>query len=181
MAYNFKNALVNLNEEIRKSGGGGSDIPAIKLDVSQLKIDVSQLQVSMTAVKSSVSNVSAQVAAIQATLESLNPSTIERKIGTWIDGSDLFEKTIDLGSDVALTENVWAETNVNIGETFGGFIFIVGCEGTSADGIYKGQLQVRGDTGNLLQIVSSGVSSTVRYLTLKYKKVTTQNKKGGKK
>lgn len=78
MAYNFRNVLVNLNEEIRKSGGGG-EIPAIKLDVSQLKV--------------SMASVSAQVADIMQTLQNLNPSTTEKCIGKWVDGTtDLYEK-----------------------------------------------------------------------------------------
>ena len=88
MAYNFKNALVNLNEEIRKGGGGGGgQIPALQLAVSQL-------QISMTQVKASVANVSAEVNAIKQTLANLSPSENEHIVGKWIDGSDLYEKTI---------------------------------------------------------------------------------------
>lgn len=83
MAYNFKNALVNLNEEIRKNNSGG-DLPAVKLAVSQL-------QVSMAAVKSSVASVSEEVQRIKSDLQSLSSySETPQKIGTWLDGRSVY-------------------------------------------------------------------------------------------
>lgn len=108
MAYNFKNALVNLNEEIRKSGGGGgSDLPAVKLAVSQL-------QVSMAAVKSSLSAVSSDVATIKATLESLQTygSSIVTigKSGT----NDVKRWTITFeGGQKSISPNSWLDTGIS--------------------------------------------------------------------
>lgn len=101
MAYNFRNALVNLNEEIRKSGGGGGgQIPALQLAVSQLQVSVSQLQVSMADVKSSVVNVSSRVEAIHRTLTELSTyeNTTDVTIGQTPDGKEVMRHQFSFDS-----------------------------------------------------------------------------------
>lgn len=43
-------------------------------------------------------------------------STTERKIGTWIDNSDVYEKTLSLDEAVTLASNAWTSTGVKSGE-----------------------------------------------------------------
>lgn len=173
MAYNFKNALVNLNEEIRKSGGGGSDLPAVKLAVSQL-------QVSMAAVKSSVASVSAQVADIMQTLQNLNPSTSEKEIGVDIDGvTPIYERTWDLSeSPVALTNGNWVD--VLSGTDIAG---LRGYEIWSGEGLMTtGLCEIQVVSGTVKVEMNYNGSRSVWRLTLKYvKAVSNVKKKGGKK
>jgi hypothetical protein len=55
-----------------------------------------------------------------------NFSLDEQPAGTWIDGSIIYSKVIDLGSDTNLTQNAWFDTGIdtdanNIKSTFGAF------------------------------------------------------------
>lgn len=172
MAYNFKNALVNLNEEIRKSGGGG-DLPAIKLAVSQL-------QVSMAAVKSSVASVSAQVADIMQTLQDLNPSTTEKEIGVDIDGiTPIYERTWDLSeSPVALTNGNWVD--VLTGTDITG---LRGYEIWSGEGLMiTGLCEIQVASGAVKVEMNYNGSRSVWRIMLQYvKAASNQTKKGGKK
>lgn len=118
MAYNFKNVLVNLNEEIRKGGGGGGDLPAVKLDVSQLKIDVSKLQVSMAAVKGSVAIVSGEVDRIKGILSDLMSYTASDKvqIGTWSDGRPVWRQVFTFDSEISVSNSTWTTTTIPKGD-----------------------------------------------------------------
>jgi hypothetical protein len=41
-------------------------------------------------------------------------STEEQVIGTWIDGKTIYEKTIDLGETVSISNTNWTQTGVDI-------------------------------------------------------------------
>ena len=166
MAYNQKNIIVNLIEEARKGGGGGGQIPALQLAVSQL-------QVSMTAVKSSVANVSAEVAAIKATLASLNPSTTEHEVGTWVDDRPIYECTFDFGSDLACAAMEW--TNTTIPNT--GMDLLLEANITSSNGTFRSAVQVDCQSGSYVRIRPAGDAIAARYVTLRYVKVAENRKR----
>ena len=136
MAYNFKNALVNLNEEIRKGGGGGGQIAA----------DVAALKASVLEIRSSVAGINQDIDTIKATLESLSEvGSVESVAGMWgnkplykrlISGSATIANkgsaTIDPGTGITLTK---ADGCVK----YNNYTVSVGCEGFQvyqyADGI----------------------------------------------
>lgn len=170
MAYNFKNALVNLNEEIRKFGGGGGQIPALKLAVSQL-------QVSMTAVKSSVANVSAEVDAIKTTLQSLTTFASDAtKTGEkWVDGRDIYHGYYDLGSTITFGSD-WTNTNINNSD----IDIVFQAAAINETGVYRGNIQIDPNTGSYVRCQISGGGTATRYIYLKFVK-TAPTRKGGKK
>lgn len=158
MAYNFKNTLVNLNEEIRKNGGG--DLPAVKIAVSQLKV-------SMAAVKSSVANVSAEVDAIKMTLQSLTTFTSgATKTGEkWVDGRDIYHGYYDLGSLVNFSSE-WTNTNISNSD----IDIVFQAAAVNDSGVYRGNIQIDPGTGSYVRGMILGGGLTARYIYLKFVK-----------
>lgn len=170
MAYNFKNALVNLNEEIRKSGGGGGggggDLPAIK-------IAVSQLQVSMTTVEGEVD----RIKSVLNTITGFDDE--EHEVGTWIDGSNIYEKTIYIATITkSTTWNNVAHGISNLGRVIdisgsflasdsGRFYNVNVSRPNENNGIIFGC-----DETNLLYMNSWLADACDAYITIKYTKVS---------
>jgi hypothetical protein len=101
-------------------------------------------------------------------------STDEQVVGTWIDGSTIYEKTFDLGSDINIDYTSWTETSIswqtlNVNR-------LVGTEGfTSSGGTFAGTLLAsKKSNGNIeIQTPRNGTATGVRYLTLRYTKSST--------
>ena len=93
-------------------------------------------------------------------------STSEQIVGTWIDGSTLYEKTIDFGEDISISSSGWTTTSATV-TNIGAFI---NCYGHHSDGSFQGSMLAYAN-GNALQLQATRNGSTyVRYVTLRYTK-----------
>ena len=100
-------------------------------------------------------------------------STDERIVGGWIDGSPIYEKTFDLGSDTDISYNSWTETTISW-QTLG-VSRLVGASGfTSSGGTFAGTLLASKKSNGKVEIQTprNNYNSGVRYLTLQYTKST---------
>lgn len=96
-----------------------------------------------------------------------NYSTDEQVVGTWIDGSTIYEKTFDLGSEINIPYISWYNTGLT------GFNKICGCFGMNNSGAnYPLNASIQSDTLHLWGCRGTEVS-VVRYLTLRYTKSST--------
>lgn len=175
MAYNFRNALVNLNEEIRKSGGGGGgDLPAVKLAVSQL-------QVSMTAVKGSLANVSGEVDRIKSVLSSLMSYTASEKvqIGTWSDGRPVWRQVYTFESDLQVSNSSWTTTTIPKGN----IELLLHAElVASAGAVYPASAICYETSIDFVRLMTARSGNvTIRTVILEFVETAPVQKKGGKK
>lgn len=68
-------------------------------DIHELELEVAQLSASVLSIELDVANLSASVLTIGEKLEDATTySTSEKVVGKWVDGSDLYEKTINFGA-----------------------------------------------------------------------------------
>lgn len=92
-------------------------------------------------------------------------STSEKIVGTWIDGSTIYEKTIDFGSDITVNNN-WqttSELNTNMDKCISA-IFM------SSSGNHRTPPCVQLNYGSYIRICYNNMTDTGRYLTLQYTK-----------
>lgn len=97
-----------------------------------------------------------------------NYSTTEQIVGTWIDGSTVYEKTVDFGQNILINSNTWYTTNISTV----GISAIIQAFGTNGDGTFFGFLGMSRDGTycNLLQTRNAAI--TIRYLTFRYLKTS---------
>lgn len=95
-----------------------------------------------------------------------NYSTQEQVVGTWIDGSTLYEKTIDLGSDISIVNSSWYDTGVDI-EDIDMIVSILSVNGSGS--FYSLNAYHNADTLNLLAS-RVNANASVRYITIQYTK-----------
>lgn len=96
-------------------------------------------------------------------------STDEEVIGTWIDGSTIYRKTIVLNSALTLPSNTWT----SIGQTISNINFIVNANGVSdAMGSYAVYPLMAYVDSNAIKTMSCRPSDDIypRYLTFEYTK-----------
>lgn len=93
-------------------------------------------------------------------------STVERAIGTWIDGSTVYEKTFDLGSDLTVSQSNWTSTGVSVGDI--GKVLSIWAM-TSA-GTCWGDLSVALNINSYINLLCArnGNTEAIRYFTLQY-------------
>lgn len=102
-------------------------------------------------------------------------STTEQKVGTWIDGKDLYQKTYILRED-GVDKYTYTSTAYDLGETFD-FVFMKNCAGIRTTGNY---IDVMSWNGEFLLVpatdgkIASQFSSRYKtiYITLLYTKPT---------
>lgn len=99
-------------------------------------------------------------------------STTERVIGKWIDGSDIYEKTLDLGEDVSVSS--WT-TVANVSDlNISLLVDAISIQSSSSVSF----IEYWADNGTLkAQSLRSSASDLVRYITLRYTKTTTRTTK----
>lgn len=99
-------------------------------------------------------------------------STSEKIVGTWIDGSTVYERTWDLGTpELEFTEDTWVNTTISNANMSA----IVNVLARSNNGTYWGFMCANCDTGSYVQLYHSRPGNKtvkVRYLTLQYTKTT---------
>lgn len=96
-------------------------------------------------------------------------STDEQVIGTWVDGSTLYEKTYIFDTVISLSSNTWINTSYN-----GNFIKgIIDCKGYAENMIPNAGLLASKSSNNLIQILNLRTSAiNCRGFTLQYTKTT---------
>lgn len=103
-----------------------------------------------------------------------NYSLTEQVVGTWIDGSTIYEKTFDLGSNVSISYNSWTTTTAQLDELGG----IIAAEGaTETLGTFTPYIATyttqNGHIYIQLQTPRNSNASPARYVTLRYTKAPT--------
>ena len=94
-------------------------------------------------------------------------STTEHIVGKWIDGSYIYERTWDLGSDISVSTG-WTTTTIpNTGMNI-----CIACEAVSNSGIPRANIEAQVNSGSYVNLSADAVSNPVRYITLRYTKTT---------
>ncbi|WP_278989917.1 phage tail spike protein [Segatella bryantii] len=96
-------------------------------------------------------------------------STTEQVVGKWIDNSDIYECTYDLGSDLTLQENTWTDTGI---VTPTDANRCIKAEGIQSDGTYTCIMASIAGTNITVQSTKNG-GDIIRYLTIQYTKTST--------
>lgn len=92
-------------------------------------------------------------------------STSEHIVGTWIDGSTIYERTWDLGSDITVSPNSWLDTSI----VRGNINRIISYDAMSSEGANRA-LDVACDSTYIQVLSMRSNNDVVRYLTLQYTK-----------
>ncbi len=98
-----------------------------------------------------------------------NFSLNEQPAGTWIDGSIIYSKVIDLGSDTNITQNAWFDTGIdcianNIKSAFGAF----GINNSGTFSNFDAATSV--SQVSHLHVITTRANVVVRYIALFYTK-----------
>lgn len=95
-------------------------------------------------------------------------STDEHVVGTWIDGSTLYEKTAILPEEIEVHQTNWTATGLYISDGD----FVVDCSGINKDGGYQGSLlaYIAGADGEIFLTSSRNGTSYVKWFTIRYTK-----------
>lgn len=98
----------------------------------------------------------------------------ERQVGVYADGKPLYQKTVDLGSDVTISYNSWTsltDSDIPISD-IENLVSVIGLG--SAGGNYGGLMAgvASGRTALNIQTGRNGDNVFVRYITLQYTKTT---------
>jgi len=97
-------------------------------------------------------------------------STQEQIVGTWIDGSTVYERVIDLGSDIQVSYESWTLTNISLS----GITRLISISGLFSGGnAYYGDIMGGINNGKLQLQTSRNTSYVeVRYLVFRYVKTS---------
>lgn len=101
-----------------------------------------------------------------------NYSTTEQVVGKWIDGSNIYQKTWDFGSNVLIHPDVWTDTTIVIADF--NINAIINAEARNEEGTAWKLLGAACNDSTYIRISHnrSGADLTIRYLTLNYTKTT---------
>lgn len=92
-------------------------------------------------------------------------STSEKIVGTWIDGSTIYERTWDFGSNIQIPSNTWYNTSID-STNMDQLVDVVGYADEGAKWAMSG-----GCDGNVVELIQFRNNNiAVRYLTLQYTK-----------
>lgn len=102
---------------------------------------------------------------------SVEYSTEEKEVGTWIDGSKIYERTWNFSSPLSISGGGWGDTSIAVADT--NINIIVDCEAVSSSGAKWSFISATTDLATttyvrLLNVRSADVN--VKYLTLRYTK-----------
>ena len=104
-----------LNKKILGTGGGVPSADEIPIDIAGLS--ATKLSVGLEEIVLDIDQLSTSVLTISEKVEDITTySETERIVGKWIDGSDIYEKTIVLDEDVTTTANQWSSTGITMDE-----------------------------------------------------------------
>lgn len=100
-----------------------------------------------------------------------NYSTDEQIVGTWIDGSTVYEKTFDLGSDISISNTELTETSIDA-TNISKLIQVTGMYSTGVT-IYPLMANIGNNKIRLQSDRNGNVGASVRYIILRYTKSST--------
>lgn len=92
----------------------------------------------------------------------------EREIGVWRDGKPLYQRTYDLGSEIAISNTSWQA----LGISTSGFGMMPKCSGIASDGSFQSELLAWNNNGTLYVMTPRNSTGYVQYITLQYTKTT---------
>lgn len=97
-------------------------------------------------------------------------STDEKVIGTWVDGSTLYEKTYDLGQDVTIKYNEWTEVNATKPNGISKYINIFGTQDDGTGIVLTGANPANATFSNVRLSTRRFQDESVRWFTIQYTK-----------
>lgn len=97
-------------------------------------------------------------------------STDEKVVGTWIDGSTLYEKTYDLGQDVTIKYNEWTEVNATKPNGILKYINIFGTQDDGTGVVLTGANPANATYSNIRLSTRRFQNESVRWFTIQYTK-----------
>lgn len=97
-------------------------------------------------------------------------STTEREVGVWIDGKPVYEKTVDLGSNVLIPSTTWTDINI----LKNGIDLILNIVGTNTTGTVWNSLNANRDSNSdYIQVFNlRNTDIAFRYVTFQYTKTS---------
>lgn len=99
-------------------------------------------------------------------------STDEHVVGTWIDGSTIYERTYDLGSDLVVSYNSFTETSIDA-SSMSRLVGNPECIYSTGATTYPVITSINSNNRIALQTTRNGAAANVRYVTIRYTKSTT--------
>ena len=99
--------------------------------------------------------------------ESHDYSTDEQVVGTWIDGSTIYEKTYELSSELQISNTAWTSTSI----TMTGIDKILGVEIYGASN-YQGSGLANISNSTLQLQTTRNATAYCKYFTIKYTKAS---------
>lgn len=96
-------------------------------------------------------------------------STDEKVVGTWIDGSTIYERTYDL-NDLTLAANGWTDTAIALGNAQGEYTLIDAKVMISDNGVPATQVTPWSQNGKLAIFNTRTIQLTAKYITIQYTK-----------
>jgi hypothetical protein len=99
-------------------------------------------------------------------------STDEKVVGTWVDGSTLYEKTYDLGQDVTIKYNEWTEVNATKPNGISKYINIFGTQDDGTGVVLTGANPANATFSNVRLSTRRFQDESVRWFTIQYIKTT---------
>ena len=164
---------IELLEKKAGSGSGGASTAA------EVSFDNTGTGLASTNVQTAISEVNTNVGGLSGRFDY---STVEKVVGKWIDGRDIYQKTFDAGeAGIDIAYNAYTTTSFEILDAD----FIVRCEMISTYGVYDSLICGLSTSHTLnLQTTRNGNTMGARYVTVDYVKtapVTNTRSKKSKK
>lgn len=92
-------------------------------------------------------------------------STTSRIIGTWIDGSDVYEQVTEFSSEITVSYNSWESSGIMSAD----IDKMIECIGIASDGATYGSIMAWNDNGDIkLQTARNNSPAYVKYLIMRY-------------
>ena len=113
----------------------------------------------------------AEVAKATASTPLHNYSTDEHIVGTWIDGSTIYERVFDLGSDVSIANDTLTDTTIDA-SNMNKIIYSAGQYSTGVT-LYPLMANINNNIIRLQSDRNGNVGASVRYVILQYTKSST--------
>lgn len=156
-----------LNKKILGTGGGVPSADEIPIDIEGLS--ATKLSVGLEEIVLDINQLSSSVLTIGEKVENIGKySTEEHIVGKWIDGSDIYEVTTDLGeSGVSVGGGTSADSNIPIGT----IDFCIDAEGITPT---KKAVNMGAELGTTYVKMSNpaSVQRNIRWFTVRYTKTS---------
>lgn len=174
------NARDILNKKILGNGGSVPSADEIPIDIeglsaSKLSVGLEEIVLDIDQLSSSILTVSGKVEDLE---EAADYSETEHVVGKWIDGSDIYEKTITLNNEIEVPSNVWTSLGVS-GTEISKIISIPSV--TSESGACFDLIGIAVVESNISMLNARSAPIGVKYITIQYTKIAAQSTRSTKK